>query len=111
MDFRIADTFTASLARLPAQEQKAVKMSAFDMQLDPAGLGLQFHRIDTAKDPNFWSVRVNRDIRIRDAIKRWLDHRLRFVRSLAHVASILCDRASIDLLDHIEKPRRPSVVE
>jgi hypothetical protein len=64
MDFRIADTFTAALARLPAQEQKAVKTSAFDMQLDPAGPGLQFHRIDVAKDPNFWSVRVNRDIRI-----------------------------------------------
>ncbi|TXN07325.1 AAA family ATPase [Methylobacterium sp. WL103] len=64
MDFRIADTFTAALARLPAQEQKAVKTSAFDMQLDPAGPGLQFHRIDAAKDQNFWSVRVNRDIRI-----------------------------------------------
>ncbi len=64
MDFRIADTFTAALARLPAQEQKAVKTSAFDMQLDPAGPGLQFHRIEAAKDPNFWSVRVNRDIRI-----------------------------------------------
>ncbi|WP_409566676.1 3'-5' exonuclease [Methylobacterium sp. E-005] len=64
MDFRIADTFTAALARLPAQEQKAVKTSAFDMQLDPSGPGLQFHRIEAARDPNFWSVRVNRDIRI-----------------------------------------------
>lgn len=64
MDFRISDTFTAALARLPAQEQKAVKTSAFDMQLDPSGPGLQFHRIEAAKDPNFWSVRVNRDIRI-----------------------------------------------
>lgn len=64
MDFRIADTFTAALARLPGQEQKAVKTSAFDMQLNPSGLGLQFHRIETARDPGFWSVRVNRDIRI-----------------------------------------------
>lgn len=64
MDFRISDTFTAALARLPAQEQKAVKTSAFDMQLDPSGPGLQFHRIEAARDPNFWSVRVNRDIRI-----------------------------------------------
>jgi hypothetical protein len=64
MDFRIADTFTAALARLPAQDQKAVKTSAFDMQLDPAAPGLQMHRIDKSKDPNFWSVRVNRDIRI-----------------------------------------------
>ena len=30
MDFRIADTFTDALARLSAQEQKAVKTSAFD---------------------------------------------------------------------------------
>lgn len=64
MDFRIADTFTAALARLPAQHQKAVKTSAFDMQLDPSGPGLQFHRIEASRDPNFWSVRVNRDIRI-----------------------------------------------
>lgn len=64
MEFRIADTFTAALARLPAQEQKAVKTSAFDMQLDPSSPGLQFHRIEAARDPNFWSVRVNRDIRI-----------------------------------------------
>src|SRR5947207_14869925 len=25
---------------------------------------MQFHRIDRAKDPNFWSVRVGRDIRL-----------------------------------------------
>ncbi|GIK48234.1 MAG: DNA helicase [Alphaproteobacteria bacterium] len=64
MEFRIADTFTDALARLPAQEQKAVKTSAFDLQLDPSAPGLQFHRIDRSKDPNFWSIRVNRDIRI-----------------------------------------------
>jgi mRNA-degrading endonuclease RelE of RelBE toxin-antitoxin system len=64
MDFRIADTFTDALARLPAQEQKAVKTSAFDLQLDPAGPGLQLHRIDRSKDPNFWSIRVSRDLRI-----------------------------------------------
>lgn len=64
MEFRIADTFTDALARLPAQDQKAVKTSAFDLQLDPSAPGLQFHRIDRSKDPNFWSIRVNRDIRI-----------------------------------------------
>ncbi|WCS26726.1 AAA family ATPase [Methylobacterium sp. NMS14P] len=41
-----------------------MKTSAFDMQLDPSGPGLQFHRIEAARDPNFWSVRANRDIRI-----------------------------------------------
>jgi hypothetical protein len=64
MHFLIADTFTDSLARLTAQEQKAVKHSAFDLQLDPSGPGLQFHRIDKSKDKNFWSVRVNSDLRL-----------------------------------------------
>lgn len=64
MQFLIADTFTDSLARLTGQEQKAVKTTAFDLQLDPAGKGISFHRLDRAKDANFWSVRVNRDIRL-----------------------------------------------
>src|SRR5262245_53160216 len=64
MEFRIADTFTDSLARLPGQEQKAVKTTAFDLQVNPAQPGLQFHRIERAKDPSFWSVRVSRDIRL-----------------------------------------------
>ena len=33
MDFRIADTFTDSLARLTGDEQKVVKTTAFDLQL------------------------------------------------------------------------------
>ena len=64
MEFRIADTFTDALGRLPAQDQKAVKMSAFDLQMNPVSTGLQFHRIEKSKDRNFWSVRVNRDIRM-----------------------------------------------
>src|SRR5580693_243969 len=64
MDFRIADTFTDSLARLTGDEQKAVKTTAFDMQLNPASPGMQFHKLDRAKDKNFWSVRVNDDIRL-----------------------------------------------
>jgi len=64
MEFRIADTFTDSLLRLTAQEQKAVKTTAFDLQLNPASPGMKFHKIDRAKDPNFWSVRVNADIRL-----------------------------------------------
>ena len=31
---------------------------------EPDRPGLQFHRIDKSRDPNFWSVRVSRDIRI-----------------------------------------------
>jgi len=64
MHFRIADTFTSSLAKLTAQEQKAVKMTAFDLQMDPSSPGLSFHKLDRVKDPNFWSVRVNADIRL-----------------------------------------------
>lgn len=64
MDFRIADTFTDSLARLNGDEQKAVKTTAFDLQLDPSHPGMSFHKLDKAKDKNFWSVRVSSDIRL-----------------------------------------------
>ena len=64
MKFRIADTFTDSLAKLTGQEQKSVKTTAFDLQLNPANPGLKFHKLDRAKDPKFWSVRVSRDIRL-----------------------------------------------
>jgi mRNA-degrading endonuclease RelE of RelBE toxin-antitoxin system len=64
MEFRIADTFTESLARLTGDEQKAVKTTAFDLQLNPANPGMSFHKLDKARDKNFWSVRVNADIRL-----------------------------------------------
>jgi hypothetical protein len=64
MNFLIADTFTASFNRLSGLDQKAVKASVFDLQMDPTGNGLQLHRIDKSKDLNFWSARVNRDIRL-----------------------------------------------
>ena len=64
MEFRIADTFTDSLARLTGDEQKAVKTTAFDLQLNPVSSGMSFHKLDKAKDKNFWSVRVSRDIRL-----------------------------------------------
>jgi len=64
MDFRIADTFTDSLARLTGDEQKAVKTTAFDLQLNPASPGMKLHKLDKAKDKNFWSVRVSSDVRL-----------------------------------------------
>jgi len=64
MEFRIAETFQKSLDNLTNQEQKIVKAKAFDIQLNIAGNSNQFHRLDRAKDNNFWSVRVNSDIRI-----------------------------------------------
>ena len=64
MQFLIADSFTDSLARLTGEEQKAVKTTAFDLQLNPANPGMSLHKLDKARDKNFWSVRVNADIRI-----------------------------------------------
>lgn len=64
MEFRIAETFQKSLDNLNNQEQKIVKAKAFDLQLNITGNANQFHRLDRAKDSNFWSIRVNSDIRI-----------------------------------------------
>lgn len=64
MDFRIADTFTDSLAKLTGDEQKAVKTTAFDLQLNPAHPSMSLHRIEQSKDKHFWSVRAGSDIRI-----------------------------------------------
>ncbi|MBD3386422.1 AAA family ATPase [candidate division KSB1 bacterium] len=64
MQFRIADTFTDSLVRLSGQVQKAVKTTAFDLQMNPANPGMKFHKIDRCRDRRFWSVRVNQDIRL-----------------------------------------------
>ncbi|RZB37099.1 MAG: hypothetical protein SRB2_01603 [Desulfobacteraceae bacterium Eth-SRB2] len=64
MEFRIADTFTDSLTKLTGQEQKAVKTTAFDLQLNPVNPGMQFHKLEGTKDSNFWSVRVSQDIRL-----------------------------------------------
>ena len=64
MRFCIADSFQSALCRLSAQEQKAVKETVFDLQMNPAAPGLQFHRIDKSKDRNFWSMRVSSDIRL-----------------------------------------------
>ena len=49
MEFRIVDTFTASLAKLDGQAQKQVKTTAFDLQLNPANPGMQFHRLNKSK--------------------------------------------------------------
>jgi hypothetical protein len=64
MNFLLADTFADSLTRLTTQEQKSVKTSVFDLQMDPSHPGLQMHRLENAKDPDFWSARVSRDIRL-----------------------------------------------
>jgi len=64
LEFRIAETFTDSLAKLQGDEQNAVKTTAFDLQMDSARPGMQFHRLDRARDKSFWSIRVSGDIRL-----------------------------------------------
>jgi len=43
MQLRTSDTFTDSLNRLTTEEQKAVKITAFALQLNPGNPGLKFH--------------------------------------------------------------------
>lgn len=64
MEFYIVDTFQDSLNRLTNEEKKAVKTTAFDLQMNPAQPGLHFHRLDRARDKKFWSLRVSGDLRI-----------------------------------------------
>ncbi|MEO8183996.1 MAG: UvrD-helicase domain-containing protein, partial [Deltaproteobacteria bacterium] len=64
MRFIIADTFMRSLARLEREEQGLVKQAAFEFQAQPDSPGFSFHKLERARDPRFWSFRVNRDLRI-----------------------------------------------
>ena len=64
MQFRIANTFDESLTKLPKQEQNRIKVTVYDLQKNPTQPGHQLHRLEAARDPRFWSVRVSRDIRI-----------------------------------------------
>jgi hypothetical protein len=64
MEFLIADTFTSSLGKLTNEEQKAAKTTAFELQMNLAQSGMSFERVTNAKDKNFWSARVSRDIRL-----------------------------------------------
>lgn len=80
MLFRIADSFMKSLRRLDTQSQNLVRETTLNFQLDPSHPGMRFHKL-SGKDPNFWSLRVNRDLRIivhRDGAHNillcWADH-------------------------------------
>jgi mRNA-degrading endonuclease RelE of RelBE toxin-antitoxin system len=60
----IADTFARSLAKLDGPTRAAVKRAAFDLQIRGESRGLRLHKLQRAQDSGFWSVRVNRDVRI-----------------------------------------------
>ena len=64
MNFLLSETFQSSLLKLSSDEQKAAKLAAFELQINPANPGLQCHRLDNIKDKNFWSARASRDIRL-----------------------------------------------
>lgn len=64
MTFLLSSTFTDSLAKLTSDEQKVSKTTAFDLQVNPANPGHQFHKLERARDKAFWSVRVSSDLRI-----------------------------------------------
>ena len=64
MQFRIADTFTASLSKLRNDQQRAAKTTAFDLQTNLTLPSLQLHRVTGDRDSGFWSARVNLDLRI-----------------------------------------------
>ncbi|WP_395643912.1 3'-5' exonuclease [Rudaea sp.] len=121
MEFRIADTFTDSLARLTGDEQKAVKTTAFDLQMNPVNPGLSFHKLDRAKDTRFASVRVSADIRLivhksadslllcyvdhHDKAYQWAERRKLEVHPSTGAAQF------VELRERIEEIRVPKYVE
>ena len=60
----IAKSFSRSLDKLTNDEQKTVKVTMIDLMNTPEHPSLQLHRVDNARDKDFWSVRVNDDLRL-----------------------------------------------
>jgi mRNA-degrading endonuclease RelE of RelBE toxin-antitoxin system len=126
MDFRIADTFLDSLARLTGEEQKLVKTTVFDLQVNPTNPGHQFHRLDRARDRNFWSVRVGSDIRLivhrtaagllichvdhHDKAYRWAERRRLEVHPRTGAAQLVELRETVQEIvvhRHVDAPGKP----
>jgi hypothetical protein len=49
MNILLANSFHSSLDKLNAEEQKAARLPAFKLQINPSNPGLQFHRLDNIK--------------------------------------------------------------
>lgn len=64
MPLLIADKFEDSLQRLSAEEQKAAKLTVYELQTNPGSPGLNYESVKRAKDKRFRSVRVTRDVRM-----------------------------------------------
>jgi hypothetical protein len=57
-------THSPTAWKFSGEEQKTAKIAALDLQLNPAHPGLQFDKLEKAKDKQFCSIRVNLDLRI-----------------------------------------------
>jgi superfamily I DNA/RNA helicase len=67
MRFAIANTFQRALQKLEGKDSLAAKLAkqaAFDFQMNPTQPGFSFERLNKCKDQNFWSLRVNENVRI-----------------------------------------------
>lgn len=64
MTLVLGSTFTDALTRLTQAEAGAAMQTALELQADPAGYGKRMHRVERAADPNVWSVRAGRDLRL-----------------------------------------------
>ena len=59
----LAQDFLAGLAKLPAATQGKVLKWALRFQSDPTGTGINYEKIQAARDPNLRSVRIDQDWR------------------------------------------------
>lgn len=64
MTLILGSTFTDALSRLTQAEAGAAMQTALELQADPAGNGKRMHRVERAANPNMWSVRAGRDLRL-----------------------------------------------
>lgn len=60
----MSNTFFNSLKELTGEQNAIAARTLLQLSASPKSNALQFHRLSGCKDPNFWSVRVNDDIRI-----------------------------------------------
>lgn len=111
MTLRLAASFTDALMRLTAQEMAAVWSTVTTLNADPSHPGLKLHRVDRARDKNFWTARVNDGIRIvlhragedtllwvdhHDAAYRWAERRRLDVHPVTGAAQLVEVRERVE---------------
>jgi len=107
------------------------KLTAFDLQLNPASPDMQFHKLDKAQDKRFWYVRVSAHLRLivhrsddslllcyvdhHDKAYRWAERRKLEIHSQMCAAQLVKIRESVKEIvipaymkaDETEKPITP----